>query len=107
MYSLDRERTRAAAHMARLGRDAELTGAERAALARLEEALDAARATAAPCATLLADLIEAAARLEALVERRYTIEDWREVARVDADSILEERRLWAETQLHGPLAPTR
>jgi len=91
-YCLDKESARARAHLARLGSAAEPTPAETAALERLKRALGEAR---------LLDLIEAAERVEALAEQWYSIEDWRRVARIDADAILEERRLWAEVDRDG------
>lgn len=53
------------------------------------------------CAALVERLTESRLALEALAERRYTVEDWRRVAHVDADSILEERKLRAEVLRHG------
>jgi hypothetical protein len=113
-YYLDKECSRAAAHLTRMSASPALTGAESAALAQLERALGApasagvplarapaSRPAAARCAALLLDLIAAAERVETLVERRYSIEDWRDVARVDADSMLEERRLWGEIHRDG------
>ncbi len=53
------------------------------------------------CAALADQLIESRRALEALAESRYTVEDWRRVACIDADSILEERKLRAEVLRHG------
>jgi hypothetical protein len=48
--------------------------------------------------------LEDSQSLMARAEARYTVEDWRLVARVDADSIREERRLRAEVlRLSGDL----
>jgi hypothetical protein len=125
-YYLPRERARAQAHIERIGRGASPTPDERAALAGLQQALgettglsgsEVAHAALTPrsacageCArdaARLCRLIDSAERIEALAERRYAIEDWRSVARLDADSVLEERRLWAEVLRHGPLAASR
>ncbi len=123
MYYLLREQARAAAHIQRMSAAGALTDLEREACESLgrvlgaaanavantpADALEASRAAAggvpAARAALLCELIEAAERLEALAERRYAVEDWRHVARVDADSILEEHRLWAEVHRawHAP-----
>ena len=85
-YYLDLESARARAHIARMSSATDPTLAETTALESLKGALSEAS---------LLELIEAAERVEALAERRYSIEDWRRVARVDADAVLEERRLWA------------
>ncbi len=52
-------------------------------------------------AALLERLIVSRLSVQALAEAGYTVEDWRRIARVDADSVLEERRLRAEVLRHG------
>jgi hypothetical protein len=102
IYILNQERSRSAAHLRRLSAASGIAPAQEAALANLKHALEET-ANAAPDrrAALLGRLIDSAERVEALVEQRYTIDDWRSVARIDADSVLEERRLWAEVLRDG------
>jgi hypothetical protein len=121
-YFFAKERARARAHIARLSRHAPLAPSEQAALTRLQRALEEsadleamlAGAVAIAAETngalagntaLLCNLIDANETLEPLAERRYSVEDWRSVAQVDADSVLEERRLWAEVNRHGTITP--
>ncbi|HTX24444.1 MAG TPA: hypothetical protein VMD03_07305 [Steroidobacteraceae bacterium] len=103
----NREPARCAAHLARLGARGALSPPERTALAQLQDSLTrlrgrvgAAAATdrvdPAELAQLTCEWIESAESLEALAERRYTVDDWRAIAQIDADWILEERRLWAQ-----------
>ncbi len=126
-YFLDREHSRCAQHAARLSRCARSLSAEEVeVLASLRQALDhsaevlpaldrsatrgsdsAAAAAVARCAARLRSLVDSAERIEALAEPRYTIEDWRNVAQLDADSVLEERRLWAEVLRHGSARSAR
>ncbi len=118
IYALNQEQSRGAAHVQRLSAAGSSAPQEEAALAHLRHALDetapllevatshTARGSKAPAtperrAALLCNLIDSAERVEALAERRYTLEDWRSVARVDADSVLEERKLWAEVVRDG------
>lgn len=53
------------------------------------------------CTALVDRLIDSRLDLETLAEREYSIVDWRRVAHVDADSILEERKLRTEVLRHG------
>jgi hypothetical protein len=123
-YILNRELSRGASHAARMSRARPLTAAEKEGLAMLRQALDQAAealpgfepsrrgsdsgaAARARCAALLRNLVDSAERIEALAEQRYTIDDWRDIAEVDADSVLEERRLWAEVLRHGSGSPAR
>jgi hypothetical protein len=114
-YHLPREHARGAAHIDRMRKRAPLTLAESTALADLQQALTDTGLAQRSCspgdpprdAALLCRLVDALERIEALAEPRYTIEDWRSVARIDADSVLQERRLWAEVLRHGPLAAAR
>ncbi len=53
------------------------------------------------CTTLVDRLIESRLALETLAERDCSIVDWRRIAHVDADSILEERKLRTEVLRHG------
>jgi len=100
MYSIGMQRARARSHIARFGAHASMTGDERSALAGLQQALaDTADSPAA--LNRILHLIDATETIEKLAEGRYGVEDWRSVAQVDADSILEERRLWAEVIRHG------
>jgi hypothetical protein len=68
------------------------------ALARTDESFSQATTETLShyCALLAQSGIEESTALAAVAARRYTIEDWRAIARVDADSIREERRLRAE-----------
>jgi hypothetical protein len=102
MYYIVRERARALAHIARLSPSTPLAPAEEVALRSLRDALEE---TANPDAAL--HLIDATEAIEKLAERCYKVEDWRSVAQVDADSILQERRLWAEVIRHGTVTPGR
>lgn len=112
IYYITKERARAKAHIARLSLHASLASTEQAALASLRHALDEtadldaadANGTLARRTTLLHNLIHAAEAVEPFAERYYSVEDWRSVAQVSADSILEERRLWAEVIHHGTVA---
>jgi len=107
-YCMRIERTRALGHIARLAAHSPLVAGEEAALARLRRALeqhvplDGTVGSVAPYVSLLCDLVDASEALERFAERRYSVEDWRAVARVDADSVLEERRLWGEVIRHEP-----
>jgi hypothetical protein len=116
MFITNKERARAQAHLERFGSGQPLGPADHAALEHLRGALASAdtidaslraamdarsgateareRAVAIKHdATVLEALIEARVALEALAAPRYTVDDWRHTAQVDADSILEERRL--------------
>jgi hypothetical protein len=112
-YYIAREQARVKAHIGRLTSHAPLAPTEQAALTSLRHALDeSADLDAANTdgglahrATLLRNLIHAAEAIEPFAERYYSVEDWRSVAQVSADSILEERRLWAEVIHHGTIAP--
>ncbi len=53
------------------------------------------------CAELADRLIESRRALQALTEHLFTVDDWRRLAHVDANSILEERKLRAEVLRHG------
>ncbi len=53
------------------------------------------------CVVLVDRLIESRRALEALTEHLFTVDDWRRLAHVDANSILEERKLRAEVLRHG------
>jgi hypothetical protein len=118
LYILDKQTSRATAHIERMSSRGPVTPDEEAALQNLRRALEEltrvvpapdSRAGSSPrisagqerCLAPLRDLIDSSERLEALAERRYTIDDWRSIARIDADSVLEERRLWAEVLRHG------
>jgi hypothetical protein len=115
MYCIDREQARAQAHIARLSLHAPLAPTEQAALTSLRHALDETanldaadpNGALAHRTTLLRNLIQAAQAIEQFAERYYSVEDWRSVAQVNADSILEERKLWAEVLHHGTVAPDR
>jgi hypothetical protein len=125
LYILDKQTSRATAHIERMSSRGPVTPDEEAALHNLRRALEEltrvlpapesgggrppSRAGSSPpisagqerCLAPLRDLIDSSERLEALAEWRYTIDDWRSIARIDADSVLEERRLWAEVLRHG------
>jgi hypothetical protein len=115
MYYIARERARMKAHIGRLSLHAPLAPSEQAALTSLRHALDesadldAANTNGglARRTSLLHNLVHAAEAIEPFAERYYSVEDWRSVAQVSADSILEERRLWAEVTHHGTIAPER
>jgi hypothetical protein len=105
-YILARERARAVGHLARLSMYLPLAPNEQAALTSLRDALgetidlEATGGTAGLC-----NLIDTIESIELIAERRYSVEDWRSVAQLDADSVLEERRLWSEVTHRGTVAP--
>jgi len=127
MFIIRKERARAEAHAERFGGAKSQGPMEHAALERLQEALAsvatievslraALAARGAPEArerarelvdavAVVEALIDARVALEALASSRYTVDDWRHTAQIDADSILEERRLRAQVlQHHGRAA---
>lgn len=83
----------AAASLAALLQAGDLETDRREAAARLAE-----------CAGRLVDLVASRTALEVLATPRYEVAHWRRTARVDADAILEERRLYAEVLRHVPRA---
>lgn len=125
---LDLESKRLQSHLARLETRSDLSADERRALERCAREFAslagghaaAARDTAADtrdtaagtsvtrnaeALTRLSTIVE---ELESIAESRYTVDDWRRTAHVDADSILEERRLHerarneqARGEIHG------
>jgi len=112
-YCMRMESTRALGHIARLATHSPLVAGEEAALARLRRTLeqhvplDGTVGSVAQYVSLLCDLVDASEALERFTERRYSVEDWRAVAQVNADSVLEERKLWGEVIEHGPPASER
>jgi hypothetical protein len=107
MFSLHQERGRLRAHLECLRASPGLTAPERSTLDRASDALRAIEsggALGAPEALtelLLAHILPTAEALEAIAERHYGVEDWRRAAHVDADSILEARRLRQRVIEHG------
>jgi hypothetical protein len=118
-FILNKERARVDAHGERCGAARQCGSTERAAIERVRDLLAAAETAAASFGPSLATsdasstaleraralaelstrteaLIESRGALEALVSSLYTVDDWRRIAHVDADSIVEERRLRAE-----------
>lgn len=118
LFSMNKERTRSAALLECSSRAHEKAGNDlRRALSLVTDALGElqARSTARSvatdarqtleelerCTALVDRLIDSRLDLETLAEREYSIVDWRRVAHVDADSILEERKLRTEVLRHG------
>lgn len=117
MFFIEKERARAAVQLQRPHNPghleplrAALAAADQAA-ARLSSLLEAqdggttirdAVADLAGTAAALEALADSRAAVMALAASRYTLEDWRRTALVDADGILEERRLHAEVLRNGP-----
>lgn len=122
LFSIKNERARLEAHAERSRDGADARSAQ--AIERLRRAFEQAEAAAArlpalpesapskavsredalaltECAELIQRSVEARTALEALEAPRYTVDDWRRIARLDADSILEERRLRTGVLGHG------
>jgi len=100
LFIIDLESKRIASHLDRLGPRSDLSDAERKGFercAREFEMLSAARAlsstSAARTVESLSRLSTLVRELEAIAESRYGVDDWRNASHIDADSILEERRL--------------
>lgn len=109
-FIIESESRRLASHLERLKPRSDLTPAERALLessARELRTLDAiARDALALKAKSTVRLITVVEELEAIAVSRYGLEAWRRTAHLDADSILEERRLrkMVLEQTHGRTA---
>ncbi len=126
LFILGMESKRIQSHLERLRIRSDLSKAEHALLELCGgefETLTAARAPSSPrsasasgsAATVTADTlarnVESLNRLsmllqqlDAIAESRYGVEDWRSASHLDADSILEERRLRRRAlgESHGP-----
>lgn len=108
MLILRKEQARARAHLGRFDGARPFSPAEHAAIERLQGALASAEAAAAAhLGPAVEALIESRTALEALVSSLYTVDDWRRTAQINADSILEERRLRARVLQHLAGASTR
>lgn len=101
---IDLESHRARSHLERLRSRSDLSEAEHEVIAHCARELDAlahgATTHKAHCMTRHSALAE---ELEAIAAPRYGMDDWRRAAHIDADSILEERRLRKSVleQIHG------
>jgi len=109
------ESRRIESHLGRLRSRSDLSDAERRLLecqTREFETLTAARVPATTTDTVahnvqsLNRLSMLAQALEAIAEAHYGVDDWRRASHIDADSILEERRLRKQAlgEAHGPAA---
>lgn len=107
-FILDLEARRIASHLEHLQSRSDLTDANHRLLGRCARTLETLAATQArgSSAELLARLMPLVEELEALAESRYALADWRRAAHIDADSILEERRLRKKVleQVHGNIS---
>ena len=110
-WIIERESHRTSSHLERLRSRSDLGDTERGVIGRCAREFDAlaaerasaSAASAAPAsaahdviarrADLMNRLAAIAEQLETVAASRYGIEDWRRTAHIDADSILEERRL--------------
>jgi hypothetical protein len=107
------ESKRIESHLDRLRSRSDLSDTERRKLercAREFETLTAARVPASasdPATTITADTVArfstVVQELEAIAASRYGVDDWRRASYIDADSILEERRLRTQAlgEAHG------
>jgi len=105
MFAIESESARIVSHLERLTHRSDLSEAERRRLehcgrefgsvtaAQRAAAAAFTRETIARDVELLTRLSTLVEELEAVAESRYGVDDWRCTAHVDADSILEERRL--------------
>jgi len=99
------ESRRAASHLERLRSRSDLSVTERGVIERYAGELEVLRAERAAVdnARGVTRLCDLSTELEAIAESRYGLDDWRRAAHIDADSILEERRLRKQlhAQIHG------
>lgn len=101
---IDLESRRVRTHLDGLGMRSDLSDVELGLLERCARQIEALAPERARDADLASELAALAQELETLAECRYRVQDWRRAAHVDADSILEERRLRAQAlgEGHGP-----
>ena len=102
------ETRRLASHLERLRSRTDLTDADLRLIERGVRTLEALGAERSPgsCAERVTSLSALVEELEGIAESRYGLNDWRRAAHLDADSILEERRLREKAleQAHGRIS---